>query len=186
MTDTQQRILDAARATLQGRGYNGLSFRDLAKDVGIKSASIHYYFPTKGDLGGAVARRYTDQFAAYLDDVLAASPDPHTCITKYTDVFRTTLLNENRMCLGGIMAAERTELPPEVQGEVVRFSEMNVRWLTQVLSLPPAHTNQDAIQHRALAIYAAVAGAQLIARCRNDVAVYDIIITTYRTTGLLP
>jgi TetR/AcrR family transcriptional repressor of nem operon len=186
MTDTQQRILDAARATVQARGYNGLSFRDLAKDVGIKSASIHYYFPTKGDLGGAVVRRYTDDFSAYLDDVLAGSADPGTCIGKYTDVFRTTLLNENRMCLGGIMAAERTELPPEVQHEVVTFSEMNVRWLTQVLSLLPAGADPEATQRRALAVYAAVAGAQLAARSRNDVAIYDTIIATYRTIGLLP
>jgi TetR/AcrR family transcriptional repressor of nem operon len=28
-----------------------LNFRDLAEDVGIKSASIHYYFPTKADQG---------------------------------------------------------------------------------------------------------------------------------------
>jgi len=54
--------MSVARATVQDRGYNGLSFRELAKDVGIKSASIHYYFPSKGDLGGAVAAQYTSDF----------------------------------------------------------------------------------------------------------------------------
>ena len=52
-TDTKQTILEAARRVVQSRGYNALSFRELAKEVGIKSASIHYHFPTKGDLGAA-------------------------------------------------------------------------------------------------------------------------------------
>ena len=56
-TDTKQAILDVAKARVQARGYNSLSFRELAKEIGVKSASIHYHFSTKGDLGAALARR---------------------------------------------------------------------------------------------------------------------------------
>jgi TetR/AcrR family transcriptional regulator, transcriptional repressor for nem operon len=186
-TDTKQRIMSAARLTVQDRGYAGLSFRELAKDVGIKSASIHHYFPTKGELGGALAERYTSDFREYLDSLLAESLEQDACIRKYTDVFRNTLLNENRMCLGGIMAAEHKELPDEVRVQVVKFSEMNVRWLIKVLSLGKgARVAAKAIQHRALAIFAAIEGAQLVARSRGDVSVYDEIVEAYRATGLLP
>lgn len=186
-SDTRQKILAAARLTVQARGYGGLSFRDLAKDVGIKSASIHYYFPTKGELGGALAERYTADFESYLDGLLAKGFDRDTCIRKYTDVFRDTLRNENRMCLGGIMAAEHKELPAKVQVEVVKFSEMNVRWLSKVLALGRgAKLAPEAIRRRALAIFAAVEGAQLVARSRGDVAVYEEIIETYRAGVLLP
>ncbi|HVJ51768.1 MAG TPA: TetR/AcrR family transcriptional regulator [Aliidongia sp.] len=185
MSDTKQKIMSVARTTVQARGYNGLSFRDLARDVGIKSASIHYYFPSKGDLGGAVAHQYTADFAEYLDGLLAASLDQATCIRKYTDVFRTTLLNENRMCLGGMMAAEHAELPVEVRVEVVKFSEMNARWLAKVLSLGN-EADAETIERRALAIFAAIEGAQLVARSRDDVSVYDEIVDAYRTAGLLP
>jgi TetR/AcrR family transcriptional regulator, transcriptional repressor for nem operon len=186
-SDTRQRIMTAARLTVQDRGYGGLSFRELAKDVGIKSASIHHYFPTKGELGGALAERYTSDFAEYLDGLLGEGLDQETCIRKYTDVFRNTLLNENRMCLGGIMAAEHKELPVEVRAEVVKFSEMNVRWLIKVLSLgKSARVATKAIQRRALAIFAAIEGAQLVARSRGDVSVYDEIVEAYRAAGLLP
>jgi TetR/AcrR family transcriptional repressor of nem operon len=185
--DTRQRIMNAARLTVQDRGYSGLSFRELAKDVGIKSASIHHYFPTKGELGGALAERYTSDFAEYLDGLLAKSLDQDACIRKYTDVFRNTLLNENRMCLGGIMAAEHKELPVEVRAEVVKFSEMNVRWLVRVLSLgKSARVATKAIQRQALAIFAAIEGAQLVARSRGDVSAYDEIVEAYRTAGLIP
>jgi TetR/AcrR family transcriptional regulator, transcriptional repressor for nem operon len=187
MSDTKQRIMNAARLTVQARGYSGLSFRELAKEVGIKSASIHHYFPTKGELGGALAERYTSDFAELLDGFLAESPDTEACMRKYTDVFRNTLLNENRMCLGGIMAAEHTELPAEVRAEVVKFSEMNVRWLAQMLSRGKASAmTSKAVQDRALAIFAAVQGAQLVSRSRNDISAYDKMVAAYRTAGLLP
>jgi TetR/AcrR family transcriptional repressor of nem operon len=186
-SDTRQRIMSAARLTVQDRGYGGLSFRELAKDVGIKSASIHHYFPTKGELGGALAERYTSDFADYLDGLLAESLDQDACIRKYTDVFRNTLLNENRMCLGGIMAAEHKELPIEVRAEVVKFSEMNVRWLVKVLSLGKnSRVATKATQRQALAIFAAIEGAQLVARSRGDVSVYDEIVEAYHTAGLIP
>src|ERR1700677_3173510 len=89
--DTKERIMEAARLTVQDRGYSGLSFRELAKDVGIKSASIHYYFATKGDLGSALASRYTIDFAKYLDGLLAVGLDPKACLTCYTDAFGNTL-----------------------------------------------------------------------------------------------
>lgn len=186
MTDTKQTIMDAARAMVQARGYNALSFRELAKEVGVKSASIHYHFPTKGDLGAALARRYTDDAIDIFDGFLEASRDVKTCIRKYTSVFRSALLNNNRMCLCGIMAAERDDLPAEVRAEVDRFTDVNIRWLVKLLSRGRSKMAADAIQQRALAIFAAVEGAQLVARGRGDISVYDDTIEAYRTAGLLP
>jgi AcrR family transcriptional regulator len=65
-TDMREAVMTAAKATVQSHGYNALSFRELAKEVGIKSASVHYHFPTKGDLGAALARH-----------VRPWLPDPH-------------------------------------------------------------------------------------------------------------
>lgn len=184
--DTKQAIVDAARASVQARGYSGLSFRELAKEIGIKSASIHYHFPTKGDLGAVLARRYTDEAVEQFGVFLAGSQDPKTCIENYTNVFRSALLNNNRMCLCGIMAAERDDLPAEVRAEVDRFTDVNIQWLTKVLSLEKHGASGDALAQRALAVFAAVEGAQLVARGRGDVALFDRSIEAYRTAGLLP
>lgn len=183
--DTRERIMAAARLTVQDRGYSGLSFRELAKDVGIKSASIHHYFPTKGELGGALADRYTADFATYLDGLLADGLEPRTCLTRYTDVFRDTLRNDNRMCLAAIMAAEHKELPVEVREEVVKFGAMNENWIARVLAKidPP---DPERIRDHARAIFAAIEGAQLVARSRGQVSVYEEIVATYRESGLIP
>jgi TetR/AcrR family transcriptional repressor of nem operon len=48
----------------QAHDYNGLNFRDLAEDVGIRVANIYHHFPSKADLAAVVARRYWEDSAA--------------------------------------------------------------------------------------------------------------------------
>ncbi len=186
MSDTRETIMAVARTMAQAHGYGGLSFRELAKAVGVKSASIHYHFPTKGDLGAALARRYADDAEATLDGLWAERQDPALCLRRYAEVFRRALENGNRMCMCGFMAAEYDDLPPDVRREVRRFAEVNVAWLARMLAEIEPDGDRAAIEARALAIFAAVNGAQLAARGRGDSAVFDAIIGSYRAAGLIP
>ena len=185
-TDMREAIMAAARAAVQARGYNALSFRDLAAEVGIKSASVHYHFPTKGDLAVARARRYTDEGEAFLAEIIGASSDASWCMDQYTKIFRAALVNDNRMCLCGIMSAELDNLPESVRAEVDRFTEMNVAWLGRVLSLARPEARTDVVDEHAMAIFSAIEGAQLGARGRGRIDVYDRTIEAYRANGLIP
>ena len=185
MTDTREAILAVARPIVQAHGYGGLSFRDLATAVGVKSASIHYHFPTKGDLGAALARRYAEDAKSALDEVWDAAPDAATRLRKYAAIFRVALETGNRMCLCGFLAAEYADLPEPVRHEVQAFADANTAWLARVLA---AHLGGDPAAHQpqALAIFAAIGGAQLTARSRGDISVYDGIVESYRAAGLIP
>jgi TetR/AcrR family transcriptional repressor of nem operon len=185
--DTREKIMGAARKTVQARGYNALSFRDLAAEVGIKSASVHYHFPTKGDLGAALAQRYTEDGRAYLASLMDNYKDQRSCMKQYTDIFRSVLVDDNRMCLYGMMVAEHDDLPPEVRVEVNRFNELNIEWLAELLlmgSTGPKERKQA--RKKALGIFAAIEGAQLIARGQNDITIFDQVIESYRLAGLIP
>ncbi|MCW6512319.1 TetR/AcrR family transcriptional regulator [Lichenifustis flavocetrariae] len=184
-TNAKEAILAAARRTAQAHGYGGLNFRELAAEVGIKAASIYHHFPSKADLGAAVARRYWEDTATGLEALSAETPDPARRIRQYPGIFRTSLENNNRMCLCSFMAAEYDDLPEPVQKEVQAFTDVNVAWLSKELVASAVVSAEDS-QSRASAIFAAVAGAQLIARSRSNVAVYDGLIDSYRAAGLLP
>lgn len=185
ISNSREAILAAARRTAQLHGYAGLNFRDLAQDVGIKSASIYYYFPSKAELGAAVAKRYWEDTAAVLEAMLAATSDPVRCLHQYPDLFRKSLETENRLCLCSFMAAEYEDLPEAVKKEVQTFADINIAWLSKVLSVA-ALVSPEECESRARAIFAAVAGAQLVARSRSDISLYDAIIDSYREAGLLP
>jgi TetR/AcrR family transcriptional repressor of nem operon len=90
------------------------------------------------------------------------------------------------MCLSGIMSAELDDLPEEVRREIDRFPRMNIAWIARVLVTTMPSASEEERNARAMAIYAAIAGAQLIARGRNDISVYDRTIETYRMSGLIP
>ena len=183
--NSREKILSAATKVAQAHGYNGLNFRDLAEDVGIKAASIYYYFPSKADLAAAVAKRYWENAAVALETLLAESSDPASALRGYPETFRWALENDNRMCLSGFMAAEYDDLPDAVKEEVQTFADVNVAWLAKVLSAAAVVAAGESEQ-RARAIFAAIAGAQLMARSRSDISLYDSLIEGYRAAGLLP
>lgn len=182
---SKERILKAATKIAQSHGYSGLNFRDLAEEVGIRPASIYHHFASKADLGAAVARRYWEDSAAVLETLQADSADPLHCLHRYPETFRKALENANRICLCSFMAAESDDLPDEVIKEVRTFAEVHVAWLIRVLLEAKVIGPNDGDQ-RARAIFAAVAGAQLMARSRSDISLYDVLIEGYRTAGLLP
>jgi TetR/AcrR family transcriptional repressor of nem operon len=184
-SSSKEAILAAARRTAQAHGYSGLNFRDLANEVGIKAASIYHYFPSKADLAAAVARRYWEDSAVALESMLTETSDPALCLHQYPGTFRKALENNNRMCLCSFMASEHDDLPEAVKKEVQTFADVNVAWLSKMLSAA-AVVGVDESEQRARAVFAAIAGAQLIARSRSDIALYDALIDSYRVAGLLP
>ncbi len=184
-TNSSDKILAAATRIAQAHGYVGLNIRNVAADVGIKAASIYHHFPSKADLAAAVAKRYWQDSAAVLEGLWTKSSDPLRCLRKYPNTFRKSLESDNRICLCSFMAAEFDDLPEAVQKEVQTFADVNVAWLSKVLSAA-AVVNSRGSKRQARAIFAAVAGAQLMARSRSDISLFDALIESYRVAGLLP
>jgi TetR/AcrR family transcriptional repressor of nem operon len=185
--NSREAILAAATRIAQTYGYNGLNFRDLAADVGIKAPSIYHHFQSKADLGAAVARRYWEDAAAGLDAISAEfADDPVRALHEYpTRVFRRSLENGNRLCLCSFMSAEHDDLPAEVQKQVQAFADVNIAWLSKTL-LAAGLVKRAESEARARSIFAAVSGAQLMARSRADISLFDGLIDGYRAAGLLP
>jgi TetR/AcrR family transcriptional repressor of nem operon len=183
--NAREAILAAAKNAAQNHGYNGINFRSIADEVGIKNASIYYHFASKANLGAAVANRYWQDTVEVLKTIREQSASPDEALQRYPQIFRMSLENANRLCLSSFMAAEYEDLPEEVKQEVQCFVEANVDWLRAVLSEKEPGLTEKHAQH-ALAIYTAVAGAQLIARTRQDITVFDNLIATYQETGLIP
>ena len=121
--NVREAILAAAKDAAMAYGYGGINFRDLAEAVGIKAASINYYFANKALLGEAVARRYWEDIARDLEAISMGAQSPVEALQRYPGIFRLSLERNNRMCLSSFMATEHDELPDPVLKEVQAFAD---------------------------------------------------------------
>lgn len=171
-------ILDVAERFVRTQGYNAFSFRSVAAEVGIKSASVHHHFPTKADLGAAVTRRYAERIFETLGDPSDPAVAPDVLLKSFVAIFRNSLVREKQMCLCGMLGAEIASLPPPVAAEVKIYFERCAAWLGKILSRSRAGENAgDRLvpKQRALTIVATLEGALLTARALDSVEVFDRI-----------
>ena len=107
---------------------------DLAEQIGIKTASIHYHFPTKGDLGEALIENEREVFARNLAQLDAAEKDPRRRLERFIQLFQATTIGcDNRMCLGAMLAVEQETVPDAVGQAVRRLFAANEEWLAKLL-----------------------------------------------------
>jgi TetR/AcrR family transcriptional regulator, transcriptional repressor for nem operon len=134
--ETSEKILDIAQFLVQTQGFNGFSYADIAAQLKIRNAAVHYHFPIKADLGRALAVRYRKTFALALSGIDARVTDSSKAIRKlelYANLFQVALDDGLRMCLCGMLASELVTLPDLVQLEVRAFFSDQQAWLTKVL-----------------------------------------------------
>ncbi len=126
-------ILDAAERHMRSGGFDAVSFRDLATEVGIKSASVHYHFPQKSDLGEAVVHRYTQHVLAALGAPDDPSESVRNRIERLCAVYRSAVLDDGLVCLCCVLGAEALKLPDQVADAVSIYFTRLLDWTTQAL-----------------------------------------------------
>ena len=171
-SDTAGRILDIGERLVQVRGFNGFSYADVAAELDMTKAALHYHFPGKAELGHALIDRYTRRFAEALAEIDARIPAPPDKLEAYAGLYAEVLRGQ-RMCLCGMLAAEYQTLPDPMREAVIAFIDANEAWVEQVLtegrrdgSITLAGSASDA----ARLIVSGLEGAMLVARPYGDLA----------------
>lgn len=91
-------IVLAAFREIAKSGFEGLRTREVAAEVGINIATLHYYFPTKESLIGAVLEHAMERFRASLEP----HGSPEDQLRNYLRAVRRLLSQEPE--LGAVMA----------------------------------------------------------------------------------
>ncbi len=175
---TAQQILDVAERLVQVRGFNAFSYGDVAKELGITTASLHYHFPGKAELGLALVGRYTRNFLVALESIDGGQAPPPAKLAAYSALYADALRGE-RMCLCGMLAAEYPTLPSPIREAVVAFFDENERWLAVVLEQGRSDSSlsfEGSPREMARMIISGLEGAMLVARPYGD-------LERFRTTA---
>ena len=96
---TSARILDIAERLVQGRGFNGFSYADVAAELQLTKASLHYHFRGKAELGEALIGRYAERFGAALAAIEADVSDAPTRLERYAQLYADVLHGERHVPL---------------------------------------------------------------------------------------
>jgi len=173
--DTSSQILDVAEQLVQVRGFNAFSYADVASELKITKAALHYHFASKSELGEALVARYAARFAEALAVTELRFEDAPSQLEAYVGLY-LSVLRERRMCLCGMLAADYQTLPAPMQDAVVRFFDDNEIWLSRVLTrgrdtgtLEFAGTPTET----ARMIVSSLEGAMLVARPFGDIGRFE-------------
>ena len=73
---TAAAIREAAARLIARHGYDAVSMRQLAAEVGVQAAALYRYFPTKEDLLFTLMREHMDGLTASWERARPRSADP--------------------------------------------------------------------------------------------------------------
>jgi TetR/AcrR family transcriptional repressor of nem operon len=177
--NTSEEILRCARSLIVAGGYNGFSYADIAKVVGVRNASIHHYFPSKADLVHAVVAGYREDVEAGIAEMERRIADPVEQLRAYTAYWETCIADaSDPFCVCALLASEIPALPDEVALEVRAHFRRLSAWLASVLERGASQGSlrlSGTPREEAEAFMAGVHGAMLSARAYADAQVFGIV-----------
>ncbi|MGJ1362571.1 TetR/AcrR family transcriptional regulator [Sphingobacterium spiritivorum] len=128
--DTRSAILTLADKLIREKGFNAFSFSDIARQLNIRNASIHYHFPTKTALGVAVIDYHIDHFntTKHNSENLSALEKLETFFGIHTQID-----SEKKVCIIGSLAPDYHTLEDCMINKLKEFSSAMLDWVTGFL-----------------------------------------------------
>jgi len=177
VTDTRQRIIDAAHELIYARSYSDVGVQQICDNAGVKKGSFYHFFPSKRDLTLAVL----EQLQAYFRDTIlnrsfAADIPPLQRIERFfSHIYE--FQKQTKAATGHILGCPFGNLGCEMstQDEVLRTK---VETIFRASEQPFEQALQEAVTRgdlpaidtgvTAQAIFAYVEGILMVAKTRND------------------
>ncbi|MGE8687222.1 MAG: TetR/AcrR family transcriptional regulator [Achromobacter sp.] len=163
---TRELLLAHAEKLIRTRGCNGFSYRDLAEHVGVKTSSIHYYFPGKDDLLYEAVEAYSARALGAVRGIDTSQP-AQAQLDQYLTLMESRACGSGELCLGGMLAAEVNSLPERVRGALQGFFRAHEAWLARVLAEGAAQGTMKfsgTPEAAGRAVFATVQGCILVSR----------------------
>ncbi|HVD96713.1 MAG TPA: TetR/AcrR family transcriptional regulator [Cytophagaceae bacterium] len=130
---TKQEITDLGEELIRSRGYSAFSYHDIASQLNIKNAAIHYHFPLKEDLGVAVVKKNIEKFEELLKNPKFNKLSEWDRLNVMMDEVFGKYLTQECVCLVGALSAEYPVLPEIIQEEFQQMTSKIRAWLASLL-----------------------------------------------------
>lgn len=136
MSDTKEKIIVLADRLIRTKGFNAFSYKDISDPLAIRNAAVHYYFPSKANLGVSVVDAEIKKLNA-MEQKYASLPEDEQ-LKRLFDSFRKKS-REGCVCLMGSLSPDYDTLPEPMQQKVQEMSTAILAWVTRCLEKGRAH-----------------------------------------------
>jgi AcrR family transcriptional regulator len=185
---TKDKIINIASMILQDRGYNGFSYSDISKQLGIRNAAIHYHFPTKSDLGAAMIERYQSQFGSWMSHNEQKYANQYEkLLESYIAIPRSFINKEHTVCPLAVLESNYTIFPEAMQVLTKSLSKDIRTWLTRILDSgrnAGAFKFEGTAENKSLILSAALQGASMMAHVDSPDIFETTVLQLKRELGL--
>ena len=175
--DTRKAILKRAERYLQDAGFSSFSFRHLAADLGIKSASVHYHFPSKEELGVALLQSYQETFRRWAES-RRGSDSARADLLDWFKYYQH-LARCGDICPGGAFGAEYSALPARVREQLAQLEDTLRTWLRATLRAGRRRGEVRAdgkVEDQAEMVLATLQGGTQVARVTGNPKAFDGVL----------
>ncbi len=133
MSITREKIIELGESLIRSKGYNAFSYQDISSELGIKNAAVHYYFPTKENLGTSIVRTNIQRFEEMTGNMNSRGFDEWHQLETFIKIY-TKSHREQKLCIVGSLGPDINTLSETTQAELRKMSEIILKWLTDTLS----------------------------------------------------
>lgn len=179
--ETKERIIAITKDLIQEKGANAFSYQDLADQLKIKKASIHYHFPHKNDLLLAVVKHYSNELKQYLANLDSTNQNKSKKkLIKYFDIYLELAKSSDKLCLCGILASEILSFPTKLAKEINEFFQIHETWLSNLFQEAKDNNELNYVgsaTNLAAMVFSSIQGALVISRTKKDPSYLKSVIS---------
>lgn len=132
MSVTRERILELGEELILNKGYNGFSYQDISTVLGIKNAAVHYYFPSKENLGVSILKTNSQRFDEMVENMQNRDFDEWHQLESFMKIYLKSN-RENKICLIGSLGTDINTLSEPMKTELHKMVEHITEWLENTL-----------------------------------------------------
>lgn len=132
MSITREKIMELGEDLILTQGYNAFSYQDISSELGIKNAAIHYYFPSKENLGTSIVKNNIQRFEEMIENLHSCNFDEWHQMETFLRIYSKSN-REQKVCILGSLGPEFNTLSESTKKELQKMTDIIINWLSTLL-----------------------------------------------------
>jgi AcrR family transcriptional regulator len=171
MSVTREKILELGENLIRTKGYNAFSYQDISTELGIKNAAIHYYFPSKENLGTSIVKTNIQRFEEMIENMHSRNFDEWQQLDTFIKIYIKSH-REKKLCIVGSLGPDFNTLNETIITELIKMTEIILKWLTEILTSgrdKKIFDFNDEPQNKATLIFSSLVASLQLSRIKDKI-----------------